>query len=252
MRRAFAEVPHYRERWVRDGVRLAAATPAPVSVLAADLPRLVPFARPWTATEEPPLDIGDSHGLAGALRIAGLLSFRRPVIEARAALVDWSFVGHARHGSTHVTMLRPDADVASPERRHELNEPARRVAATPGGCVLVCDPDAMAKLVAELAGDAPSPEPVQVERVTPAAAVASGAEHVVAHDRLLGYLGARASCGLVHLDHERVFAEVVDGVLAVSVDVSRRPTLLAVVPDDAAGLAVGACAEHGVPVLTAA
>lgn len=252
-RRAFADVPHYRERWERDGVGLRAATPAPTAVLAADLPRLVPFSRPWSPADEPALTTGNAAALAGALRIAGLLTFRRPVIEARAALVDWSFVGHARHGAIHVTMLRPDADVVSPERRHALNEQARRVAATPGGCLLVCEPDAMAQLAAELTADGAAADVLRVERLTPAAAVAAaGADAVLVHDPVLGYLGGRASCGLVHLDHERVFAEVVDGALVVSVDASRRPALLAAVPDDADGLAVGACSTHGTPVLTRA
>ncbi|HEX6873293.1 MAG TPA: hypothetical protein VF163_19530, partial [Micromonosporaceae bacterium] len=55
VRRAFATVPYYREQCARAGRLLDEPEPTPTATLADPAHTLCPFARPWSAADEPSL-----------------------------------------------------------------------------------------------------------------------------------------------------------------------------------------------------
>jgi hypothetical protein len=235
VRRAFATVPFYREQWARAGRVLAEPEPTPAGELPDPPHALCPFRRPWAPQREPSLWTPAPGALARALWLAGCRA-GVPVLEVRHALLD-------RAGRGHRVLLGPDAVVASPARRRELNAAALAGA---GPAWVVGHPGELDEL--DLPGGLR-----RVHRLPVAAAAGAAAGvpvvPVVLHDRALGYLGALVpACGELHLDR-RVFARDRGGVVALSLPHARRPTLLDIVPPGGDAVRLGRCSRHGTPVL---
>lgn len=246
--RAFATVTFYREQLAESGELLPHPRPTPVSELPDPPHTLVPFARPWSARYEPSLWTPRLRPLAAALRLAGCRD-RRPVLEVRPAVWDGTRLPGGWPRRRYAVLLPATAQVASADRRTELNRAALAVA-DGGAAWVVGGPDELADLpeqpvlrpvvripVGALAG--PTDDPV-------------GSGPAVLHEPRLGYLGARVpGCGRWHLDWRRVHARDRDGRLTLSRLDQRRPTLLELVVPEAERVTVDHCPVHRTPVLRA-
>ncbi|WP_067476140.1 hypothetical protein [Actinomadura hibisca] len=248
VRRAFREVPFYREQWAAAGRELPDVVPTPAERLADQAFRLCPLGRPYRPAHEPSLWTGDAAALRAAVRTAGVPARGVPVLEVRDAMLDRLSLGPG--GPAYGVLLSAEADVLDEERRAALNARAVGLAVRAGRAVVVGPPDALDHAVAGLRSAAAATLRIGVlARTTPAEAFSAGGP-VLLHDPVLGYYGARAgTCGVVHLLWRHHHARVVDGALQITDLRRRRPTLCGVVPAGSAGSAVAPCPEHGVPAL---
>lgn len=217
VRHAFARVPFYRDQWVAAGRALDEPAPVPSAALAGQEHRLCPFARPFDPSREPSLWIEGS--LREALSVVGAPR-RVPVLEVRQAVLD-----RRRYG----VLLSEDALVVDETRRRELNAEALGRASR----VVV---------VGESAPPLPGVEVTLLRRVT----LGHAEDGDLVHDPHLGYFAARASCGRIHLLGRRFHAQ--GHPPALTALRSRRPTLVAVIPDDPGQTRLASCAEHGTPI----
>lgn len=244
VRRAFRTVPLYREQWAVAGGPLEEPAPVPLEGLAPQLYRLCPLGRAWTPSREPPLWTGRPEGLRRALRDAGVLDRRLPVLEVRPALVDWRSLSPV--GPRYATVLAPDADTGG-RRSEPPDAPALELARRAGRAVLVGSPGEAAAVHGRLAGVS---DVRVVHRLGPAEAVVARSGPVVVAVPLLGYLGALVPrCGSVHVDWRRWHVVAGGGGLSVTALAQRRPAIVSVVVPTAAPVAVGRCPRHGVPTL---
>ncbi|HLU45780.1 MAG TPA: hypothetical protein VKZ67_12320 [Natronosporangium sp.] len=243
-RRAFATVTFYREQLASAGEPLPHPRPTPVGELPDPPHTLVPFARPWSARYEPSLWTPRLRPLAAALRLAGCRG-RRPVLEVRPALWDGTRLPGGWPRRRYAVLLPATAQVASPERRAELNQ-AALTAIGDGPAWVVGAPEELADLPAR-PGLAPVARlPIQALE----AAATTETRPAVLYEPRLGYLGARVpGCGRWHLDWSRVHAQDRGGQLTLSRLDQRRPTLLEVVVPGADRVTVERCPTHRTPVL---
>src|SRR5262249_48347837 len=157
----------------------------------------------------PSLWIGEPGALGAALRLAGALSRRIPVLEVRPAIVDWRSFG--RLGPPYPALLPPGPAGVDDDRRRRVNAPALepaapRPAARGGRAGVVGTAAELAAVVPDVAESA---EVVPVRRGSPAellrdvpegSAVPPGGPPSLGYDPYLGYLGATApGCGRLHL-----------------------------------------------------
>ncbi|MFI7451497.1 hypothetical protein ACIBQX_28650 [Nonomuraea sp. NPDC049714] len=249
VRTAFDRVPFYRDQWAAAGRALDEPEPTPSAALAGQLHRLCPFARPFDASREPSLWIGDGRELRDALALTGAPR-RTPVLEVRAAVLDRRALTPA--GPRYGVLLAPDARVVDEDRRRALNAAAHDLAKRAGRAIVVGERPALDAILPEL-------DPVRVhavERMTVALAVRDARPGVV-HDPHLGYFaGTHPTCGRTHLLWRRFHARPAGRATAVTALRRRRPMLVGVVPDgaDTPGatetLITAVCPEHGTPILS--
>lgn len=246
VRRAFRTVPLYREQWAVAGRPLEEPSPVPLEGLGPQLYRLCPLGRVWSPAREPPLWTGRPQGLWRALRDAGALDRRVPVLEVRPALVDWRSLSPV--GPRYAAVLAPDADTGGPGSEPP-DAPALELARRAGGAVLVGSPDEAAAVHGRLAGAMVGDVRV-VHRLAPAEGVVAESGPLVVAVPLLGYVGALVPrCGAVHVDWRRWHVLAVGGGLSMTALAQRRPALVSVLVPTAAPVAVGRCPRHGVPTL---
>jgi hypothetical protein len=242
--RAFAEVPLYREQWATAGRRLPEPTPIDAAALADELFRLAPMAAPYEPSQETWPLAGTRGALRDALRVAGVLSRRTPVLELRRELVEWTSL--ARTGPRYAPLLASDAPVSAPTVREDLLAAGARMAAAAGRAIVVGEPSELEAVAAAI------PSAVAVHRLTLRDAAPSDASPAVLHEPGVGYLGARRpDCRCFHVDHRRCHLRVdADGALVTRLD-SRRPTLVDVRVPGSGFNRVEPCPRHGTPVLRA-
>jgi hypothetical protein len=244
-RRAFATVPFYREQCARGGGLLIEPDPTRTGDLPDPPHTLCPFARPWSAADEPPLWTPDPRALARVLRLSGC-GARIGVLEVRDAVLDHGRLpGLRRRG--HRVLLTADAVVASPWRRADINAVALSVLSASGGAWVVGTPEELASLPS--AAGIPL-IPVARLPVRAASLPVSVGTPALLHDPVLGYVGALVpECGEFHLDHPRVYPRERGGLLTLSLPRSRRPTLLAIACAGAETVRAAECDSHRTPVL---
>ncbi|MEU0568046.1 hypothetical protein ABZ297_22045 [Nonomuraea sp. NPDC005983] len=237
---AFLRVPFYRDQWVAAGRALDEPEPTPSAALAGQLHRLCPFARPFDASQEPSLWIGDGRDLLDALTLVGAPR-RTPVLEVRRAVLDRRALGTPWAGPRYGVLLAPDAKVVDERCRRALNAVALGLATDAGRAIVVGERPALDAILPELDGVRVS----AVERVTAAQA------GDVAYDPHLGYLGGRVpACGRTHLLWRRFHARPAGRALAVTALRRARPVLVDVVPDGSGTLTTALCPEHGTPTVS--
>ncbi|WP_327089958.1 hypothetical protein OIE66_04895 [Nonomuraea sp. NBC_01738] len=228
---AFSRVPFYRDQWVAAGHELEEPVPTPSEELTGQLHRLCPFAAPYDPAREPSLWIGAADELREALALTGAPR-SAPVLEVRQAVLDRRTLG--RRGPRYGVLLATGARVVHERRRRELNAPALDVARQAGAAVLVGEQEQITRFLPELDG----------VDVTP---IAHG--EAVAFDPHLGYFGARASCGGLHLLWRRFHVKQSGAGPCVTALRRRRPTLAGIVPAGRERDVTGLCREHGTPIL---
>ncbi|WP_336204418.1 hypothetical protein [Nonomuraea sp. LPB2021202275-12-8] len=243
VRTAFGQVPFYRDQWVAAGRALDDPEAVPSAALTGQSHRLCPFARPFDASQEPSLWIGDGRDLRDALALAGAPR-RTPVLEVRSAVLDRRALTPA--GPRYGVLLAPDAPVVDEARRGALNATALGLATRAGQAIVVGERPALDAILPELHGVRVH----AVERMDVARAVRESRPGVV-HDPHLGYFaGIHPGCGRTHLLWHRFHARPAGRATAVTALRRRRPVLAGVVPDGAEALGTAACPEHGTPIVS--
>src|ERR671937_3114953 len=124
VRRAFDEVPFYREQWAEARRALKDPVPTPARDLHDQLFRSAPLAAPFDVSREPSPWSGDPQTLRDVLRLAGVLH-GVAVIEVRHAIAAWTKLGRL----AYAPLLTADAPVADDAARAAANERAVALAA---------------------------------------------------------------------------------------------------------------------------
>ncbi|HIW62441.1 MAG TPA: hypothetical protein H9881_08295 [Candidatus Stackebrandtia excrementipullorum] len=234
--RAYRRVPFYREQWAETGD----PTPIPVAVPAAELAARHRFTPVGEAAGEHPVLRG--RELYEALLFTERYSRDDTVFDVQPGLRDLTSIGPDGSGRYRV-VLTHDAEV-DPHAENDLRRTTFTAYTSTARRVLLGD-------ARQLAGLGLEPQTVDGDQILLRGGVTELARLDVLYDEDLGYLGARRSCGSVHLNPRRVDVRMLDGLVVFSRTDRDNPTLLHIAPTGGAAARLGRCGVHDEPVLLA-